>query len=307
MRVIYFGLAGLFSIAPLDALLAAGQDVCAVVLGAPDARLARDSAPIWRLELKPAAASLPILNPVVEHNVVRIAIEHDIPIYELRRPQAPEVQRILADYAPDVACVACFSQRIPSALLALPRHGFLNVHPSLLPAYRGAAPAFWMLRNADVGGVTIHFMDEGLDTGDLARQMAVHVPDGSSGEMIDRMLSFAGGQLLVDVLHDLEIGSLSRVPQPSSGSSAPWPTADDFVLQTDWPVRRAFNFMRGTASWGQPYPIAIGDRQMLLGTAIAYRLDNEVSPLRPPSEHEVLIRFADGTLLTTLYAVPAEV
>jgi methionyl-tRNA formyltransferase len=300
MRVIYFGLAGLFSVAPLSALLAAGEDVRAVVVGAPRSTMAHDVAPIRRLEPKSEVASLPILNPVVERNLVQIAVEHGIPVYELRRPRAREVQATLAAYAPDVACVACFTQRIPSTLLALPRHGFLNVHPSLLPAYRGPAPVFWALRNGDTAGVTVHFMDEGLDTGDLARQTPVDIPDGCSGEAIDQMQSMAGGRLLVDVLHDLEHGSLERRRQPRDGSMAPWPTADDFTISTEWSARRAFNFMRGTAAWGQPYPIMLGEQRLLLDAAIAYIPGSARSYPHVRSDGEILIPFADGTLHATV-------
>ena len=187
-RVLFFGMTGSFSRTVLATLLAAQVPICGYVLPtAPQA-----DPPLQRVEpmqtMSADDGELIILNPVRTQNSIQLAWQHHIPIFEAGNLRAPAVQNFVAKLAPDVACVACFAQRIPPALLAMPRHGFLNVHPSRLPAYRGPAPLFWQWRHGETQtGVTVHWMDERLDTGPIATQSALTLPDGSSGPQADQI------------------------------------------------------------------------------------------------------------------------
>jgi methionyl-tRNA formyltransferase len=153
----------------------------------------------------------------------------------------------------------------------------LNVHPSPLPHYRGPYPLFWMLRAGERQfGVTIHFMDEQLDTGDIAAQAEVDLLDGISGEEADSTLSQYGAELLLEVLHRLGNHQLYRRAQPPGGSYFGAPQVSDFEIDATWSAQRAFNFMRGTGEWQRPYPIEIAGRRFALRQALFY------------SSHEVL-------------------
>ena len=203
----------------------------------------------------------------------------------------------MAQLQADVACVACFPKRIPPALLGVPRRGFLNVHPSLLPRYRGPYPLFWMLRHGDRRfGVTIHFMDEQWDSGDIAAQAEVDLPDGVSGEEADRTLSQYGAELLLDVLRRLEQGQLTRRTQPAGGTYFPAPQESDFVIDTAWPAQRAFNFMRGTDDWQRSYPIEAAGQRFRLKQALFYS-SREIldEPYRLLGE-QIDIQFSPGVL-----------
>lgn len=266
MNVLFFGMLGEFSRLVLQALLEAGFAAVGVVVPAENSGV-----PIR--ELKPVtsgsgqAVSALQLMPT-QPNSVHLAWRHGLPVYEVSRLAAPETRQTLAELRPDVACAACFNKRIPAALLALPRHGFLNVHPSLLPQFRGPAPLFWTFRaGVQETGVTIHFMDEGLDSGDIALQAPLTLPDGISGPEADGLSGSLGGKLLVDALHRLASGSLTRTPQPSGGNVQPWPQAADFRIPASWPARRAFNFMRGTAVFGQPFVLELEKGEMVVATA----------------------------------------
>ena len=193
---------------------------------------------------------IPIVDMAASPSIVSIAWQHQIPIYHIDRLSAAETVDTLARLQADVACVACFPKRIPSALLGVPRRGFLNVHPSLLPRYRGPYPLFWMLRHGDRRfGVTIHFMDEQWDSGDIAAQAEVDLPDGFSSAEADRTLSQYGAEPPLEALRRLEKGQPTRRPQPAGGAYFPAPQESDFVIDTAWPAQRAFNFMRGTDDW----------------------------------------------------------
>lgn len=294
MRVLFFGMLGEFSYLPMLALLKAGIDVCGVVVSIP---AAAGGSAISIFAPEPRRFELPIINPYAERNIANLAREHGLPVLEVGRLSHPDTLAAIAGLKPGVACVACFPKRIPAPMLVLPRHGFLNVHPSLLPAYRGPEPLFWQFRNGETSiGVTIHFMGEGLDTGDIALQAPIELPDGISGSEASRMCATLGGQLAIEAIHALEQGTLVRRPQPREGSYFPAPSAEDFALSLSWPARRAFNFMRGTQEWGRPYPIEIGDEALALRSAVSYSDSRTLpSPILYTND-EAWIQFNPGAL-----------
>jgi methionyl-tRNA formyltransferase len=188
--------------------------------------------------------------------------------------------------------------------LAVPKHGFLNIHPSLLPAYRGPEPLFWIFRNGDQEntGVTLHWMDSGLDTGDILSQRPFMLPDGISGSEADQLLAAVGGEMLIEGLEQIATGQATRRPQPSGGSYQPQPTAEAFTVDNSWSARRAFNFMRGTAEWNHPYTLQLGSQTLVLTTAESF---NPTQTLPQPVEEKdgrQLIQFNPGTLLA--YSFP---
>jgi methionyl-tRNA formyltransferase len=293
MRILYFGMFGAFSRIPLQALIRAGLHVCGVVV--PSTVTTHDTRPLVRLS-PPQPAPIPLTMPESSRTIADLALERAIPVFEARQLNAPETLHTIANLQPDVACVACFPWRIPASLLALPTHGFLNLHPSLLPAYRGPEPLFWVLRAGAEIGVTVHFMDEGLDTGDIAAQAPIELPDGVSGTEAERRCADLGGRLLCETLAAISNGTLQRKPQPPGGSFYGHPTQEDFTISVDWPARRAFNFMRGTAEWGCPYPVRIGAARLLLSKALAYDANERLNVPYLQSGRDVRIQFTPGVL-----------
>lgn len=263
---VYFGMAGAFSRPPLEALLRAGVAVRAVVLpalpGLPGASVTSGTdhdAPFTVLPPRPASSSgrraLPLLTPIRDagadtDTILQIAAARGIPVLELRRLADPRTAAALAAFAPDVICVACFSRRVPSAILRVPRLGCLNVHPSLLPANRGPDPLFWTFRNGDAEtGVTIHVMDEGLDSGPIIAQRTIPVEAGITKMELEHICATVGGDLLLEALGGLAEGRLSPQPQDAQlATTYPWPSADDFVITPDRPARWAHAFARGVAT-----------------------------------------------------------
>ena len=270
MHIIFMGMGGPLSSVPLQCLLQAGFEIGAVVIAA-----SRQDVP-WRRVARPASypaapQSLPLVTPFVTRSIAQLAWEHDIALYEVRDLRAEEVQEGWRLLAPDVVLVSCFAQRVPTRLLTLPKHGFLNLHPSMLPAYRGPHPLFWQLRDGLTEiGITVHRMDRGLDTGDIALQTTVALADGLSGAEIERLAGEAGGHLFVKALQAAAVNSLSLQRQGPGGSKQGSPQDKDFALDRAWSARRAFNFMRGTAEWGKPYSLDVGGRLWHLRRALSY-------------------------------------
>ena len=139
-------------------------------------------------------------------------------------------------------------------------------------------------------------MDESFDTGDIAAQAPIDLPDGISRAEADRLCATLGGRLLVEVVQALEQGTLSRRRQPENGSYYPSPTPDDFRIDASWPARRAFNFMRGTQEWRQPYRAEIRGQRLLLESALTYSPDAILGQACVRSGDVVQIQFTPGIL-----------
>jgi methionyl-tRNA formyltransferase len=195
--------------------------------------------------------------PAVERHIIGLAWEVGIPVLEVGRLKRPETLTALGALKPDAIVVACFPRLLPQAILDLAPQRAFNIHPSLLPQYRGPEPLFWVFHDGlEHAGVTVHLMDAGADTGAIAAQQAVALPDSISYAAAERACSEVGARLLLDVLRATRDSRLTPQPQnPADASPAPVPTVDDFIITPDWSPRRASNFIRGMADWGQPIVI----------------------------------------------------
>jgi methionyl-tRNA formyltransferase len=297
MRVIFCGTHCAFSTAPLRLLIEAGHDLCAIVIPSDQAIGGRPIAPLS----PPQLTAIPLVESTSTPSIVSLAWERQIPVYQVSRLAAAETLEAFEQWQAAVACVACFPKRFPAAVLNVPRWGFLNIHPSLLPHYRGPHPLFWMLRHGDRRfGVTIHFMDEHWDSGDIAAQAEVDLPDGITGEEADSTLSQYGAELLLDVLDQLEKDRLTRRAQPPDGSYFSTPHAADFEIETTWSAQRAFNFMRGTAEWQRPYPIDVAGQRFTLKQALFYSSHEVLEQPYQLWRDQIDIQFTPGVLRALL-------
>ncbi len=284
-HILFLGMQGNFSYPPLQALLKAGIQVCAVVIPA-DQGITGDLPAIRRREQPQISRSmLPVLQSTVHTSILHLAWERHIPVWEVHRLSDPETISVLAAYQPDIICVACFSKRIPRAILDIPRLGCLNMHPSLLPTNRGPEPLFWTFREgSQQTGVTIHLMDEGMDSGPIVAQEVVEVPDGISYAQLEAQCAKLGGKLLARSVWDLYNSVAVPVSQDETKSSYhAFPSDDDFVVPVaEWSARHVYNFICGVASWGTPIILQVGDKTVHVKKAISYshrgidRSDGEV-------------------------------
>ena len=213
MRVVFAGTPEV-AVPSLEALLASRHEVVAV-LTRPDARAGRG-------------------RRAVESPVKQVAAVKGLPVLQPSTLRDPEVLEQIARLAPDVCPVVAYGLLVPPAALALPSRGWVNLHFSLLPAWRGAAPVqHAVMAGDDVTGATTFLLEEGLDTGPVLGRLTETVrPRDTAGDLLDR-LATAGAGLLVATLDGLEDGALTPVPQPSEGVSlAPKLTAED--ARVDW-------------------------------------------------------------------------
>ena len=222
--------------------------------------------------------SVPTLNQLIEkHEVVAVvtqpdkrkgrgkamqfppvkeaALAHDIPVYQPVKVREPDFIRILAEIAPDVIVVVAFGQILPEEILNLPKYGCINVHASLLPRYRGAAPIQWAVINGEKEtGVTTMYMAKGLDTGDMIDKVVVPVEARETGESLHDKLSQAGGSLILETLRKLEEGTAVRIPQKDEESSYAGMLTKE-LGRIDWKqdARYIERLIRGLNSWPSAY------------------------------------------------------
>lgn len=193
MRIIFMGTPD-FSVGTLEALLEAGHEIVLTVTQ-PDKPKGRGKS----LQMTP---------------VKEAALAHGLEVYQPRRVREPECIDYLRSFAPDLIVVVAFGQILPKELLEIPKYCCVNVHASLLPKYRGAAPIQWAVINGEaVSGVTTMRMDDGIDTGDMILKKEVALaPDETGGSLFEH-LSAAGASLCVETLQQIENGTAIYTPQ----------------------------------------------------------------------------------------------
>ena len=200
MKIVFMGTPE-FAVAPLEALAAAGHDIAAVFTQ-PDKPNGR------KMKLIPSA-------------VKKAAVQREIPVYQpnsLRRgEEAEQALAVLKELAPDCIVVAAYGQILPLSVLELPKYGCINIHASLLPKYRGAAPIQHVILDGEAEtGVTIMQMAEGLDTGDMLLKGAIPIGENETADELHDRLSALGAELIVQAMTALEQGTLTPEPQDDS-------------------------------------------------------------------------------------------
>jgi len=227
-----------------------------------------------------------------------VAQQKELVTFGIHSLHHPMIEQFLADSVPDIVCVACFPWRIPMNLLRIPTHGFVNLHPSMLPAYRGPAPLFWQLQaGVTQSGITLHRMASTLDSGDIIGQRRVLLVEGADGPTLDRNYAQIGAELLCEFLATLATDRhFKSTPQLSGGSYNSWPQQRDFKLDRAWSARHAYNFMRGTAEWQRPYRCDIGGVVYTLISATGYESAKRLPQQIVETETGVAIQCNPGVL-----------
>lgn len=196
---------------------------------------------------RPQGRGLCMAPPAVKVAATRLGL----PVRQPERLRRPEALRELRELQPDLIVVVAYAQLLPRQVLDLPPHGCINVHASLLPAYRGGAPIHWAVLSGDAAsGVTTMLMAEQLDAGDMLLQASIPIgPDETTGELHDR-LAILGADLLAETLVKLEQGQLEPRPQPVSGVTyARNIQKSDGLIDWRRPATSIHNLVRGLNPW----------------------------------------------------------
>ncbi len=251
MRIIFFGTPD-FAVPSLRALLDYGNEVVAVVTQ-PD---------------KVKGRGRHLAQPPVKE----FAMSKGIPVTQPAGIRTASFLEELSLLRAEAIAVVAYGKIIPPAILKLPPLGCINVHASLLPAYRGAAPIQWVIINGEAKtGITTMLMDEGLDTGAVLLQEETRISDEDNAVTLSKRLSELGASLLVKTLDGLRRGSLKPSPQIGKPSFAPPLKKDDGRIDWSLPAKKIFDLIRGTYPWPGAFCHLKGDRIAVLEARVQER------------------------------------
>ena len=178
------------------------------------------------------------------------AVEHELPVYQPEKIKTEEFTAKLEELKPDLMVVVAFGQILSQRILDIPPYGCINVHASLLPRYRGAAPMQWCVINGEVKtGVTTMFMDAGLDTGDMLLKQELPIGPDMTLEAVHDGLMAMGADVLMTTLEQLSEGTLTRTPQTGESNYAPMLTKETGHIDWSKPAQQVHNLVRGLNSW----------------------------------------------------------
>ena len=241
MRLIYLGTPE-FAVPTLDRLVDANHDVVLVVTQ-PD---------------RPKGRGQQLAFPPVKE----AAIRHNLPVYQPERIRRPEPVERLRELAPQAMVIVGYGQIIPQSILDIPPLGIINVHASLLPKYRGAAPIQWAIANGEPRtGVTTMRIDAGLDTGDMLLKAETDIGPFETSPDLSPRLAALGADLLIDTLNGLASGTISPEKQDHAQATlAPIIKKEDGLIHWSRPAREIHNRIRGFQPWPGAYTAFRGQK-----------------------------------------------
>ena len=234
--------------------------------------------------------------------VKALALKNDLPIYQPENINQEEYFELIKKIAPDIIVVVAFGQILSPRILDLPKWGCINLHASLLPKYRGAAPINWaIIRGERVTGVTTMLMDQGLDTGDILMQQKLDIlPEENAGDLHDRLAQL-GAETLIETIEKWKKGEI--VPQKqeeSEATYAPPLKKEDGLIDWGKPAEMIYNQIRGMNPWPGAYTLLAGKRLKVFQT----KLIKKVSRKKPGTvlditDEGIVVGTGEGRLLLT--------
>lgn len=257
MKIVYIGSSTALSYITLRGLIESGHAVDSVAVA---------SHPY-------PAPHNPKLPLFIEHSysLESLASLHDIPLIRLTGNWSETFEQ-LARISPEVILVCCFGGKLPDNIVSIPRYGCFNLHPSLLPSFRGPAPVFWQFRaGAEVMGVSLHCVSAEFDAGDIVAQTRVSVPDGADGRQVQYLLAQSGSQLIETTLDAIAHGCLQPRTQSSSEVSYQgFPRPKDYAVSPLWTARRIYNFICATRAPGIEFPCEVDGKIYRLVSVLSF-------------------------------------
>ena len=279
MRILFMGTPD-FAVPSLEALIEAGHTICGVFTQ-PD---------------KPKNRGMKLQAPPVKEH----ALAHNIPVYQPVKLRDGAALALINELAPQLIVVAAYGRILPDDILAAPPKGCINVHSSLLPAYRGAAPINWAVLNGDQEtGVTIMHMAHDLDAGDIIAQAATPIhPDETVVALHDRLAQLGAG-LLVETVARIEAGTASRTPQDHSKATlAPMLGRELSPMDFGRTARQLHDQVRGLIPWPAAVTV-LGDKRCKVFQTVVSQARTDAAPgtVLAAGKDGLAVACGEGTVL----------
>lgn len=264
-----------FAVPTLQALIESGENIL-LVITQPDKPKGRGKA-IQPTEIK------------------QFALEKELTVIQPDKIKEQTLIKKLKDLNPEFAVVVAYGKILPKELLDIPSRGCINLHASLLPKYRGAAPIQWaLIRGEKTTGVTTMLIDEGLDTGPILMQREINIDKEDNALTLSEKLSQMGAKLVIETLNNLRKGLITPTPQQGQSSYAPQLKKEDGRI--DWQKRaeEIFNLIRGTYPWPCAYCFLKNERIKIIKAEVLP--GNAIPGLIVKAKNELIVGTAEGLL-----------
>jgi methionyl-tRNA formyltransferase len=239
--------------------------------------------------------------------VKEAALAANLPIHQPEKIRAPEVQELLQSYSPDFIVIIAYGQIIPARLLSIPKFGWINLHASLLPQYRGAAPINWTIVNGETRtGLTTMRIDAGMDTGDILLKQELAIGATETAPELATRLSEAGAPLIAETLRGLAAGKIApRRQDHFQAILAPMLKKEYGRIDWNRPAKEIYNRMRGFTPWPGSHTVFRGQSCHLWGEPVSDK-KSDASPGTLLLENNDLLVACGGTTVLRLSAVQLE-
>ena len=232
------------------------------------------------------------------------AVDNDLEIFQPKDINSEAAIDKLTDWAPELIVVVAYGQILGEQVLNLPERGCVNVHASLLPKYRGAAPIHWSIINGEEKtGITTMYMDEGMDTGDMILKQEVAITSEETAGSLHDKLAQEGAELLLETIKQIAAGTAPRKEQDEEKATYA-PKLDKAECEVDWtqPVEKVRNVIRGLNPWPGAYTYLHGQRLKLYRSEVYSESNQPVDPgtiVKTDKQEGIVVQTGDGQLLLT--------
>ncbi len=240
--------------------------------------------------------------------VKELAEKNDIPVFQPQKLRDPAAVAQLKELQPELIVVVAYGQILPQAVLDIPKHGCINVHASLLPKYRGAAPINKAIVDGEsVTGVTTMLMDVGLDTGDMLLKRSLAIDENETAGQLHDRLAVLGREAMVETVKRLCAGELMAEKQDDALSNyAPMMKKEDGLIDWKQSANAVHNLVRGLDPWPGAYTQLAGEVLKIAGTAVDNSLSGEPGTVLKAAAEGVLIACGEGVLVVGQLQLPGK-
>ena len=287
MKIVFMGTPD-FALASLDKLIDGGYEIAAVVTQ-PD---------------RPKGRGKKLTPPPVKERALGAGLR----VLQPERVKDSGFIEALKELSPDIIIVVAYGQILPEEIINLPAMGCINVHASLLPKYRGAAPINWCIINGESRtGVTTMCMDKGMDTGDILLQRETEIGENETAGELHERLAALGADLLLETLEGLQRNEVERKAQDHSAATYA-PQLDRETGRVDWnsDAKSIYNLIRGTNPWPGCYTVYKGERMKLWEAKVLEQKSRGTAGKVLEAGHGgMLVQAGSGTLLVTKIQMPS--
>lgn len=273
MKIVYIGSNSSFSFIPFLALVKSKHDVCAFAYDDVNSHF----------------------SIITSNSIQSVALNHSLDLIKIDADYSNAILKIRS-YQPDIIIVSCYPRLLPSSLISIAKEGCFNIHPSMLPLFRGPVPLFWQFREGvDDFGVTLHRMTNKFDDGNIISQKIVKIKDGVSQSKATELLAESSCNLVMRMLDDIEKSKLTeKVQDTKHASYQTYPEKNDYSISLSWSAKRIFNFVSAYKEKGRVFICKSEGNKYKLLDVYSYQNTSYIGDMNNESENTVILSCNPG-------------